>query len=125
MHRGDLPCWVYGTHCFYVMMTILPFSFLPSGLVHHVCNLFTETATLCLDVENPNNNETAAALLCSLLDVLHGMLTHTSGVVRLALQVGASASVWHSPAPHPTPCQALLANLPLKCLYVLERTYVL
>lgn len=87
MHRGDLR-WVYGTHCLYmIMMTILPFSFLPSGLVHHVCNLFTETATLCLDVENKNNDETAAALLCSLLDVLHGMLTHTSGVVRLALQV--------------------------------------
>ncbi|XP_054585811.1 serine/threonine-protein kinase ULK4 isoform X3 [Eptesicus fuscus] len=62
------------------------------GLVRHVCNLFTETATLCLDVENPNNNETAAALLCSLLDVLHGMLTHTSGVVRLALQAQKSGS---------------------------------
>nr|KAF6335982.1 unc-51 like kinase 4 [Pipistrellus kuhlii] len=59
------------------------------GLVHHVCNLFTETATLCLDLENKNDDETATALLCSLLDVLHGMLTHTSGVVRLALQLPA------------------------------------
>lgn len=60
------------------------------GLVRHVCNLFTEVATLCLDVENTNHNETAAALLCSLLDVLHGMLTYTSGVVRLALQAQKS-----------------------------------
>lgn len=107
MHRGDLLCWVYGTQYFYVMVTILPFSFSPSGLVHHVCNLFTETATLCLDVDN-KNNETAAALLCSLLDVLHGMLTYTSGVVRLALQVGSSAQVWHRPAPHHTPISLVL-----------------
>ncbi|XP_036886446.1 serine/threonine-protein kinase ULK4 isoform X2 [Sturnira hondurensis] len=59
------------------------------GLVHHVCHLFTETATLCLDVDNKNNNETAGALLCSLLDILHCMLTYTSGVVRLALQLPA------------------------------------
>ncbi|XP_045435404.1 serine/threonine-protein kinase ULK4 isoform X3 [Pipistrellus kuhlii] len=62
------------------------------GLVHHVCNLFTETATLCLDLENKNDDETATALLCSLLDVLHGMLTHTSGVVRLALQAQKAGS---------------------------------
>ncbi|XP_065789169.1 serine/threonine-protein kinase ULK4 isoform X2 [Muntiacus reevesi] len=62
------------------------------GLVRHVCNLFTETATLCLDVDNKNNNETAAALLFSLLDILHGMLTYTSGVVRLALQAQKSGS---------------------------------
>lgn len=107
MHRGDLLCWVYGTYYFYMMVTILPF-FSPLGLVHHFCNLFTETATLCLDVDNKNNNETAAALLCSLLDVLHGMLTYTSGVVRLALQVGASAQVWHCPAPHRTPVSLVL-----------------
>nr|XP_058931819.1 serine/threonine-protein kinase ULK4 isoform X4 [Kogia breviceps] len=62
------------------------------GLVHHVCNLFTETATLCLDVDNKNNNEMAAALLFSLLDILHSMLTYTSGVVRLALQAQKSSS---------------------------------
>ncbi|XP_072797153.1 serine/threonine-protein kinase ULK4 [Vicugna pacos] len=62
------------------------------GLVGHVCHLFTETATLCLDVDNENNNETAAALLFSLLDILHGMLTYTSGVVRLALQAQKSGS---------------------------------
>ncbi|XP_055270535.1 serine/threonine-protein kinase ULK4 isoform X2 [Moschus berezovskii] len=62
------------------------------GLVRHVCNLFTETATLCLDVDSKNNNETAAALLFSLLDILHGMLTYTSGVVRLALQAQKSGS---------------------------------
>uniref|UniRef100_A0A3Q2HU36 Serine/threonine-protein kinase ULK4 n=1 Tax=Equus caballus TaxID=9796 RepID=A0A3Q2HU36_HORSE len=62
------------------------------GLVHHVCNLFTETATLCLDVDNKNNNETAAALLFSLLDILYGMLTYTSSIVRLALQAQKSGS---------------------------------
>ncbi|CAI9159384.1 unnamed protein product [Rangifer tarandus platyrhynchus] len=62
------------------------------GLVRHVCNLFTETATLCLDVDNKNNNETAAALLFSLLGILHGMLTYTSRVVQLALQAQKSGS---------------------------------
>ncbi|XP_016018769.2 serine/threonine-protein kinase ULK4 isoform X3 [Rousettus aegyptiacus] len=62
------------------------------GLVRHVCNLFTETVTLCLDADNRNSNETAAALLCSLLDILHGMLTYTSSVVRLALQAQKSGS---------------------------------
>ncbi|XP_058144201.1 serine/threonine-protein kinase ULK4 isoform X18 [Dasypus novemcinctus] len=62
------------------------------GLVSHVCNLFTKTATLCLDVDNKSNNETAAALLFSLLDILHGMLTYTSSVVRLALQAQKSVS---------------------------------
>ncbi|XP_070311586.1 serine/threonine-protein kinase ULK4 isoform X4 [Odocoileus virginianus] len=62
------------------------------GLVRHICNLFTETATLCLDVDNRNNDETAAALLFSLLDILHGMLTYTSRVVRLALQAQKSGS---------------------------------
>nr|XP_021533209.1 serine/threonine-protein kinase ULK4-like [Neomonachus schauinslandi] len=60
------------------------------GLVRHVCDLFTETATLCLDMDNKNNNEMAAALLFSLLDILHGMLTYTSSVVRLALQKSGS-----------------------------------
>uniref|UniRef100_A0AAA9T5V0 non-specific serine/threonine protein kinase n=1 Tax=Bos taurus TaxID=9913 RepID=A0AAA9T5V0_BOVIN len=62
------------------------------GLVRHICSLFTETATLCLDADNKSNNETAAALLFSLLDILHGMLTYTSGVVRLALQAQKSGS---------------------------------
>ncbi|XP_073915207.1 serine/threonine-protein kinase ULK4 isoform X3 [Castor canadensis] len=62
------------------------------GLVSHVCNLFTETATLCLDRSNKNNKEMAATLLFSLLDILHGMLTYTSSVVRLALQAQKSGS---------------------------------
>ncbi|XP_061252026.1 serine/threonine-protein kinase ULK4 isoform X3 [Bos javanicus] len=62
------------------------------GLVRHVCSLFTETATLCLDADSKSNNDTAAALLFSLLDILHGMLTYTSGVVRLALQAQKSGS---------------------------------
>ncbi|XP_073757689.1 serine/threonine-protein kinase ULK4 isoform X3 [Callorhinus ursinus] len=62
------------------------------GLVRHVCDLFTDTATLCLDVDNKNNNKMAAALLFSLLDILHGMLTYTSSVVRLALQAQKSGS---------------------------------
>lgn len=60
------------------------------GLVSHVCNLFTETATLCLDVDNKNNNELAATLLFSLLDILHGILMYTSSVVRQALQAQKS-----------------------------------
>ncbi|XP_054536541.1 serine/threonine-protein kinase ULK4 isoform X5 [Pan troglodytes] len=62
------------------------------GLVSHICNLLTETATLCLDVDNKNNNEMAATLLFSLLDILHSMLTYTSGIVRLALQAQKSGS---------------------------------
>ncbi|XP_035134618.3 serine/threonine-protein kinase ULK4 isoform X6 [Callithrix jacchus] len=62
------------------------------GLVSHICNLLTETATLCLDVDNKTNNEMAAALLFSLLEILHSMLTYTSGIVRLALQARKSGS---------------------------------
>lgn len=87
---------VYDTYC-----TLFR---LPSGLVRHVCNLFTEAATRCLDADSENSNETAAALLSSLLDILHGMLTYTSSVVRLALQVDSlSSRIFHSPAPCPTP----------------------
>lgn len=78
-----LDLWIYMSF----IMHILPSLLFSSGLVSHICNLFTKTATLCLDVDNKNNNETAAALLFSLLDILHGMLTYTSSIVRLALQV--------------------------------------
>lgn len=88
------------------MMNISPLSFLPSGLVHHVCNLFTETATLCLDVDNKNNNETAAALLFSLLDILYGMLTYTSSIVRLALQV---EDIFSCVLNNSTPCHTSLS----------------
>ncbi|XP_036047520.1 serine/threonine-protein kinase ULK4 [Onychomys torridus] len=62
------------------------------GLVGHVCSMFTETATLCLDSDNKNNTEPAAMLLTSLLDILLGMLTHTSSIVRQALQAQKSGS---------------------------------
>ncbi|KAH0502640.1 Serine/threonine-protein kinase ULK4 [Microtus ochrogaster] len=62
------------------------------GLVGHVCNMFTVTATLCLDWGNKNSIEPAATLLASLLDILLGMLTHTSRVVRQALQAQKSGS---------------------------------
>ncbi|XP_057625007.1 serine/threonine-protein kinase ULK4 isoform X2 [Chionomys nivalis] len=62
------------------------------GLVGHVCNMFTVTATLCLDGDNKNNIEPAATLLASLLDILLGMLTHTSRVVRQALQAQKAGS---------------------------------
>ncbi|XP_006893129.1 PREDICTED: serine/threonine-protein kinase ULK4 [Elephantulus edwardii] len=62
------------------------------GLVSHVCSLLTETATLCLDVDSQSNIETASALMCSLLEILLGMLTYTSGVVRLALQAQKTGS---------------------------------
>ncbi|XP_062056103.1 serine/threonine-protein kinase ULK4 isoform X2 [Lepus europaeus] len=62
------------------------------GLVTHVCHLFTTAATLCLDTDHTHNAETAAALLFSLLEILHGMLTYTSAIVRLALQAQKSGS---------------------------------
>uniref|UniRef100_A0A8C6N2W5 Unc-51-like kinase 4 n=1 Tax=Mus spicilegus TaxID=10103 RepID=A0A8C6N2W5_MUSSI len=62
------------------------------GLVGHVCNMFTETATLCLDRDNKTNTEPASTLLASLLDILLGMLTYTSRIVRQALQVQKSGS---------------------------------
>ncbi|GAB1294830.1 Serine/threonine-protein kinase ULK4 [Apodemus speciosus] len=62
------------------------------GLVGHVCNMFTETATLCLDRDNKTNTEPAATLLASLLDILLRMLTHTSRIVRQALQAQKSGS---------------------------------
>ncbi|XP_060036344.1 serine/threonine-protein kinase ULK4 isoform X3 [Erinaceus europaeus] len=61
------------------------------GLVGHICNLFTKTAPLCLDLDN-KNKETAAAVLFSLLDILHSMLTYTASVVRRALQAQKSGS---------------------------------
>ncbi|XP_023556561.1 serine/threonine-protein kinase ULK4 isoform X2 [Octodon degus] len=63
------------------------------GLVPHVCGLFTAAATLCLDERGKHSTaEVAATLLFSLLDVLHGMLTYMSRVVRLALQAQKSGS---------------------------------
>ncbi|KAL1781506.1 serine serine/threonine-protein kinase ULK4 isoform X1 [Sigmodon hispidus] len=62
------------------------------GLVGHVSNMFTKTATLCLDGDNKNSTEPAATLLVSLLDILLGMLTHTSSIVRQALQAQKSGS---------------------------------
>lgn len=55
--------------------------------------MFTETATLCLDRDNKTNTEPAATLLASLLDILLRMLTHTSRIVRQALQVSSCLSV--------------------------------
>lgn len=97
-------CWLHVTRYSYVLWwQLCPSPILHSGLVHHVCSLFTETATLCLDVDNKSNNETAAALLSSLLDILHSMLTYTSGVVRLALQVeDPFPCLSNNPAPRPT-----------------------
>uniref|UniRef100_G1T5I6 non-specific serine/threonine protein kinase n=1 Tax=Oryctolagus cuniculus TaxID=9986 RepID=G1T5I6_RABIT len=62
------------------------------GLVTHVCHLFTTAAALCLDTDHTHNAETAAALLFSLLEILHGMLAYTSAIVRLALQAQKSGS---------------------------------
>ena len=97
-------CWLHVARYSYVLWwQFCPSPVLLSGLVRHICSLFTETATLCLDADNKSNNETAAALLFSLLDILHGMLTYTSGVVRLALQVeDPFPCLSNSPAPRPT-----------------------
>ncbi|XP_048367754.1 serine/threonine-protein kinase ULK4 isoform X2 [Sphaerodactylus townsendi] len=62
------------------------------GLVHHVCNLLIETATLCLDVDDKSNIKTANALLLSLLDILHHMLIYTANIIRLTLQAQKSGT---------------------------------
>nr|XP_056713038.1 LOW QUALITY PROTEIN: serine/threonine-protein kinase ULK4 [Euleptes europaea] len=62
------------------------------GLVHHVCNLLIETATLCLDVDDKSNIKTANALLLSLLDILHHMLMYTANIIRLTLQAQKSGT---------------------------------
>lgn len=62
------------------------------GLACHICNLFTAAATLCLGEDSKHSAQAAAPLLFSLLDILHGMLTYMSGVVRLALQAQKSGS---------------------------------
>ncbi|XP_054848125.1 serine/threonine-protein kinase ULK4 [Eublepharis macularius] len=62
------------------------------GLVHHVCNLLIETATLCLDVDDKSNIKTANALLISLLDILHHMLIYTTNIIRLALKAQKSGT---------------------------------
>ncbi|KAM6169783.1 serine/threonine-protein kinase ULK4 isoform 2-T2 [Rhynchocyon petersi] len=79
------------------------------GLVGYICNLLSKTATLCLDVDSKSNNETSAALLFSLLDILHGMLTYTSSVVRLALQAQKTGSGGDTQAAE----DLLLLNKPL------------
>nr|XP_006199740.1 serine/threonine-protein kinase ULK4-like [Vicugna pacos] len=68
------------------------------GLVGHACRLFPKTATQCLDVDNKNSKETAAALRFSRLGILHGKLTSLSAVVRLALQAPQSGSGGSAPA---------------------------
>ncbi|XP_048190445.1 serine/threonine-protein kinase ULK4 [Perognathus longimembris pacificus] len=62
------------------------------GLISHVGRLFKDTAALYLDATSTHKNEMATALLCSLLDILQAVLTHTSGVVRRALQAQKSGS---------------------------------
>ncbi|XP_053121041.1 serine/threonine-protein kinase ULK4 isoform X2 [Hemicordylus capensis] len=60
------------------------------GLVHHICNLLIETATLYLDVDDKSNIKTTNVLLLSLLDILHHMLIYTANIVRLTLQAQKS-----------------------------------
>ncbi|XP_075442811.1 serine/threonine-protein kinase ULK4 isoform X3 [Ascaphus truei] len=60
------------------------------GLVHHVSNIIIETAALYLEADDKSQLKTANAQLILLLDILHCMLKHTSGVVRLVIQAQKS-----------------------------------
>ncbi|XP_061443577.1 serine/threonine-protein kinase ULK4 isoform X2 [Rhineura floridana] len=62
------------------------------GLVHHICNLLIETATLCLNADDKRNTKTTNVLLLSLLDTLHHMLIYTANIVRLTLQAQKSGT---------------------------------
>ncbi|XP_074918628.1 serine/threonine-protein kinase ULK4 [Chelonoidis abingdonii] len=79
------------------------------GLVHHICNLLIETATLYLEVDNKSNIKTANGLLLSLLDILHCMLIYTANVIRMTLQAQKSGTGGDTQAAE----DLLLTNKPL------------
>ncbi|XP_039192026.1 serine/threonine-protein kinase ULK4 isoform X1 [Crotalus tigris] len=62
------------------------------GLVHHICNLLTETAATCLDADDKNNMKTTNTFIVSLLNIMHRMLTYTANIVRLTLQAQKSGT---------------------------------
>uniref|UniRef100_A0A8C7J1K9 Unc-51 like kinase 4 n=1 Tax=Oncorhynchus kisutch TaxID=8019 RepID=A0A8C7J1K9_ONCKI len=58
-----------------------------SGLVEVVCSVFSEAAVLYVEREERPGRKSSHDLLLSLLDTLHNVLTSTSRVVRIALQL--------------------------------------
>uniref|UniRef100_A0A6I8P4A9 Unc-51 like kinase 4 n=1 Tax=Ornithorhynchus anatinus TaxID=9258 RepID=A0A6I8P4A9_ORNAN len=79
------------------------------GLVSHICHLLTEAATVYLEMDSKNSIKTAIALLLSLLDILHCMLTYTTNIVRLTLQAQKSGTGGDTQAAE----DLLLINKPL------------
>uniref|UniRef100_A0AAZ3RHM7 Protein kinase domain-containing protein n=1 Tax=Oncorhynchus tshawytscha TaxID=74940 RepID=A0AAZ3RHM7_ONCTS len=64
--------------------------FYQQGLVEVVCSVFSEAAVLYVEREERPGRKSSHDLLLSLLDTLHNVLTSTSRVVRIALQVSES-----------------------------------
>uniref|UniRef100_A0A8K9URC4 Unc-51 like kinase 4 n=1 Tax=Oncorhynchus mykiss TaxID=8022 RepID=A0A8K9URC4_ONCMY len=64
--------------------------FYQQGLVEVVCSVFSEAAVLYVEREERPGRKNSHDLLLSLLDTLHNVLTSTSRVVRIALQVSES-----------------------------------
>ncbi|XP_069716068.1 serine/threonine-protein kinase ULK4 isoform X3 [Phaenicophaeus curvirostris] len=79
------------------------------GLAHHICNLLIETVALYLEADDKSSTKTANALLLSLLDILHCMLTYTANVVRQTLQAQKSGAGGDTQAAE----DLLLINKPL------------
>ncbi|XP_009570076.2 serine/threonine-protein kinase ULK4 [Cuculus canorus] len=79
------------------------------GLAHHICNLLIETVALYFEAVDKSSTKTANALLLSLLDILHCMLTYTANVVRQALQAQKSGTGGDTQAAE----DLLLINKPL------------
>uniref|UniRef100_A0A8C7J159 Unc-51 like kinase 4 n=1 Tax=Oncorhynchus kisutch TaxID=8019 RepID=A0A8C7J159_ONCKI len=61
--------------------------FYQQGLVEVVCSVFSEAAVLYVEREERPGRKSSHDLLLSLLDTLHNVLTSTSRVVRIALQL--------------------------------------
>ncbi|XP_059801709.1 serine/threonine-protein kinase ULK4 isoform X11 [Hypanus sabinus] len=60
------------------------------GLVDHIHNLIIEVTALYLETDDKRNVNTTSNVLLSLIDTLHIMLKHVSGIVRFALQAQKS-----------------------------------
>ncbi|KFP91911.1 Serine/threonine-protein kinase ULK4, partial [Apaloderma vittatum] len=62
------------------------------GLAHHICNLLIETVALYLEADDKSSTKTANALLLSLLDILHCVLSYAANIVRQTLQAQKSGT---------------------------------
>ncbi|XP_059508122.1 serine/threonine-protein kinase ULK4 isoform X2 [Stegostoma tigrinum] len=79
------------------------------GLVDSVRNLFIETAAIYFEMDDKSGLKTTNNLLLYLTETLHNMLTHTSSVVRSALQAQKSDAGGDTQAAE----ELLLINKPL------------